>query len=89
MAEMTVIRSNGQEVKMVLGWVDRVGRQVTVRLPGYNAQFVFSDRAGRVVLTVDGRQVIDSTRASTTHVSRSVYRQMAMWAGSILNDRRD
>ena len=85
---MVIWRSNGEAVELKVFSVDRKRRLVVMEIPAYNSRFTFSDSTGKVALTEGGRQTINESLPATTHVSRSVYAGLAMWAGSILNDRR-
>lgn len=85
---MIVIRTSGEKVELKVSAVDRLHRLITIDILEYNSRFVFSDMAGSISLVENGRQPIDKAWPATTHVSRSIYRAMAGWAGSILNDRR-
>ncbi len=88
MAEITITRSNRQEVTLLLHSVDRESHQVTIDVPIYNGRFTFTNLTGKMSLISTGRQRIDENQPATSHVSRSVYIGMARWAGAILNDRR-
>jgi hypothetical protein len=82
-----VTRTNGEEVILVLGFVDRLNRRVAIDIPGYNARIVFSDATGKVTV-VERKEINIEAKSATVHVSRSVYNEMAKWAGSILNSKR-
>lgn len=83
-----VKRSNGQEVALSLQVVERESHQVVIDIVEYNARFTFSNVTGKISLVDGGRQAIDKSQPTITHVSKSVYAGMAKWAGSILNSGR-
>lgn len=85
---MIVTRSSGETVELKVSAVDLQKRLVTIIIAEYNAQFIFTDRTGKIALVENGRQVINENSPVTLHVSRTVYLAMANWAGSILNERR-
>lgn len=89
MAEMMVMRQNGEQVLLRLWRVDRRRQRVGFDLPEYNARLVFTNVGGHIqIISETDRRPLDSERPAILHVSKSVYRNLARWAGSILNSRR-
>ena len=78
---MVITRSNGEVVELKVVSVDRQKREVVIDILQYNSLFTFSTKTGKVALTSDGRRAINKSLPATTHVSRSVYVGLAMWAG--------
>jgi len=87
-AEVIVTRSSGETVELKVNAVDRQKRLVTIIIAEYNAQFIFSDKTGKIALVDNGRQKIDENEPATEHVSQTVYAAMVKWAIAILKDRR-
>lgn len=83
-------KSNGEKVTLVLGGVQRERLRVLIRIPAYNAQFMFVPAPGFAQLAEElGRSPINpQEKTQLLHVSRTVYHEMAVWAWAILSDPR-
>lgn len=90
-------KSNGELVKLVLGKVDRIAGEVTIKVPKYNTALTFEKgftRTGKefAVLTENGRQPIDPRKPeelTELHLTNSVYWGAAQWAHEILRAPRE
>jgi hypothetical protein len=83
-----VVDSKGESFKVELVKVDRTRSRVMFEISQLNARFIFTVTHRPQIIQDSDRQVIDPEKQSTLHVSRSLYRAMASWAGSIIHDRR-
>jgi hypothetical protein len=89
MAEKTVTRSNGEQVRLRLWRVDRSRQRVGIDIPRYNARFIFTQTGKDIrILSDRDRRQLNPELPVISHVSKQVYNAMALWAGSILNNPR-
>jgi len=89
-SKITVERTSGEEIILKLWFVDRKWQRVGFEIIEYNARLIFTKTRNWIgIFSESDRRLINPGEEAILHVSKTVYKAMVRWAGSILNDRRE